>query len=124
GRYVIPRADGRVLAGSTLEEAGFDKTTDAAARESLWHSATSIIPALADCEVEHHWAGLRPGSPDGVPFIGQVPGMPGIYVNAGHYRNGLVLAPASTRLLVDEMLGRSPIIDPTPYRLEGRLEQA
>ncbi|AXY43539.1 glycine oxidase ThiO [Halomonas sp. JS92-SW72] len=121
GRYVIPRADGRVLAGSTLEECGFDKTTDAEARASLLTSATAIIPALADCEVEHHWAGLRPGSPDGVPFIGAVPGIDNLHVNAGHYRNGLVLAPASTRLLVDRLLGREPILDPAPYTLEGRL---
>ncbi|MBB3332743.1 glycine oxidase [Halomonas campaniensis] len=116
GRYVIPRADGRVLAGSTLEEAGFDKTIDAAARESLWESAVAIAPALAGCEVEHHWTGLRPGSPDGVPFIGAVPGVANLHVNAGHYRNGLVLAPASTRLLVDQLLGREPIVDPAPYR--------
>ncbi len=117
GRYVIPRADGRVLAGSTLEECGFDKTLSDAARESLWASATRIVPALAECEIEHHWAGLRPGSPDGVPMIGEVPGVAGLYVNAGHYRNGLVLAPAATRLLVDELLGREPIVDPRPYRL-------
>ncbi|MFG6139448.1 glycine oxidase ThiO [Halomonas sp. B23F22_10] len=121
GRYVIPRADGRVLAGSTLEEAGFDKTTDAEAKASLRASAIGIVPALAECEVEHHWAGLRPGSPDGVPFIGAVPGREGLYVNAGHYRNGLVLAPASTHLLVDELLGREPILDPVPYRLAGRV---
>ncbi|MGQ0332783.1 glycine oxidase ThiO [Halomonas elongata] len=120
GRYVIPRADGRVLAGSTLEETGFDKSLSESARESLWTSATGIVPALADCEVEHHWAGLRPGSPDGVPFIGAVPGIDNLHVNAGHFRNGLVLAPASTRLLVDELLGREPIVDPAPYRLKGR----
>ncbi|WP_069385156.1 glycine oxidase ThiO [Halomonas caseinilytica] len=119
GRYVIPRADGRVLAGSTLEETGFDKSLCASAKDSLWTSATRIVPALADCEVEHHWAGLRPGSPDGVPFIGAVPGIDNLHVNAGHYRNGLVLAPASTHLLVDELLGREPILDPTPYRLTG-----
>ncbi len=123
GRYVIPRGDGRVLAGSTLEDAGFDKGTDDDARSSLWRSATAIIPALADCEIEHHWAGLRPGSPDGVPYIGQAPGWDNLHVNAGHYRNGLVLAPASTRLLVDQLLGREPIIDPAPYRLQGRVEE-
>ena len=121
GRYVIPRSDGRVLAGSTLEEAGFDKGTDDTAKQSLWESATRIIPALAECEVEHHWAGLRPGSPDGTPFIGRVPGLDNLSVNAGHYRNGLVLAPASTRLLVDQLLGRETILDPSPYWLEGRL---
>lgn len=123
GRYVIPRGDGRILAGSTLEDAGFDKGTDDDARSSLWHSATAIIPALADCEIEHHWAGLRPGSPDGMPYIGQAPGWDNLHVNAGHYRNGLVLAPASTRLLVDQLLGREPIIDPAPYRLQGRVEE-
>ncbi|QTF93304.1 glycine oxidase ThiO [Halomonas sp. BM-2019] len=123
GRYVIPRADGRVLAGSTLEECGFDKSIDAEARTSLRESALAIVPALADCEVEHHWAGLRPGSPDGVPFIGAVPGIDNLYVNAGHYRNGLVLAPAATRLLVDQLLGREPILDPAPYRLGSRLSE-
>lgn len=115
GRYVIPRADGRVLAGSTLEETGFDKSTDEEARASLWASATRIVPALARCPVEHHWAGLRPGSPDGVPFIGRIEGLENLSVNAGHFRNGLVLAPASTRVLIDQLLGREPILDPVPY---------
>ncbi|WP_251979146.1 glycine oxidase ThiO [Salinicola avicenniae] len=119
GRYVIPRADGRVLAGSTLEEVGFDKQTTAAARASLYASALSIVPALADCPVEHHWAGLRPGSPDGVPAIGAVPGFEGLHVNAGHFRNGLVLAPAATRLLVDQLIGCEPIVDPRPYWLSA-----
>ncbi|WP_110669114.1 glycine oxidase ThiO [Salinicola halophilus] len=116
GRYVIPRGDGRVLAGSTLEEVGFDKRTTYEARDSLHASAVSIVPRLAECEVEHHWAGLRPGSPDGVPMIGAVPGLEGLHVNAGHYRNGLVLAPAATRLLVDQLIGCKPIVDPAPYQ--------
>ncbi|ABE57856.1 Glycine oxidase ThiO [Chromohalobacter israelensis DSM 3043] len=118
GRYVIPRGDGRVVAGSTLEEVGFDKRTTEAAKGSLYDSALSIVPGLADCPVEHHWAGLRPGSPDGVPRIGAVPGVEGLWVNAGHYRNGLVLAPASTRLLADQLLQRTPVVDPAPYRLD------
>lgn len=116
GRYLIPRADGRVLVGSTLEEAGFDKTPTPEARDSLYASAVAILPALAECEIEHHWSGLRPGAPEGLPFIGEIPGVAGLFVNAGHYRNGLVLAPAATRLLVDQLLGREPILDPTPYR--------
>ncbi|MDR5899379.1 glycine oxidase ThiO [Halomonas vilamensis] len=121
GRYVIPRADGLVLAGSTLEDVGFDKTTDAEALALLKQSAEAIVPALAGYPVAHQWAGLRPGSPDGTPFIGAVPGFERLYVNAGHFRNGLVLAPASTHLLVDQLLGREALIDPAPYRLEGRL---
>ena len=73
------------------------------------------MPALAKCPVAYHWAGLRPGSPDGVPFIGAIPEQPNVFVNAGHYRNGLVLAPASTHLLADQLLGREPLIDPTPF---------
>lgn len=116
GRYIIPRADGLLLVGSTLEEAGFDKTTDAAALASLKQSAEAILPALALCPVAHQWAGLRPGSPEGIPFIGALPEWPNVFVNAGHYRNGLVLAPASTHLLVDQLLGREPVIDPAPYQ--------
>ena len=116
-RYIIPRNDGRILIGSTLEHGSFDKQTTQAAYDTLYESALGIMPALADYEVEHHWCGLRPGSPTGVPYIGAVPGYDGLSVNAGQYRNGLVLAPASTRLMSDLLLGRAPIVNPSAYAL-------
>lgn len=122
GRYLIPRGDGRILAGSTLEHVGFDKQTTEDARQSLYESALTILPDLAQYPVEHHWAGLRPGSPEGIPYIGPVPERPGLYLNCGHYRNGLVLAPASTRLFSDLFLERTPIIDPALYAVTGRID--
>jgi len=121
GRYAIPRRDGHILIGSTLEYAGFDKTPTDNALESLKASAEELLPALKEAEVVGHWAGLRPGSPEGIPFIGELPAHPGLWLNCGHFRNGLVLAPASCRLLADLMLGREPIIDPAPYAPVGRL---
>ncbi|WP_439859695.1 glycine oxidase ThiO [Pseudomonas sp. MBLB4136] len=121
GRYAIPRRDGHILVGSTLERAGFDKTPTPAALASLQASAEALLPALAEAERVGHWAGLRPGSPEGIPFIGAVPGYEGLWLNCGHYRNGLVLAPASCQLLADLLLGRTPIIDPAPYAPAGRL---
>ena len=121
GRYAIPRRDGHILIGSTLEHAGFDKAPTDQALASLKASAAELLPALAHAEVVGHWAGLRPGSPEGIPFIGPVPGHDGLWLNCGHYRNGLVLAPASCQLLVDLMLGRAPIVDPAPYAPAGRL---
>ncbi len=116
GHYVIPRRDGRILVGSTLENTGYDKSTTDAARGELVRAATRLVPDLAAFPIERHWAGLRPGSPGGVPFIGKVPEISGLYINSGHYRNGVVLAPASSRLLADILLGRDPIVDPAPYR--------
>jgi len=116
-RYVIPRQDGRVLVGSTLEHTGFDKTTTTDAREELMQEAFRIIPALKEAEVEHHWAGLRPGSKNGIPYICPIQGIEGLYLNAGHYRNGVVLGPASARLAADLILNRQPILDPSAYRL-------
>ncbi|UCO99072.1 glycine oxidase ThiO [Metapseudomonas lalkuanensis] len=121
GRYAIPRRDGHILVGSTLEHAGFDKTPTDEALESLKASAFELLPQLADAELVGHWAGLRPGSPEGIPFIGPVPGVDGLWLNCGHYRNGLVLAPASCQLLADLILGREPVIDPQPYAPKGRL---
>ena len=121
GRYAIPRRDGHILIGSTLEHEGFDKTPTGSALESLKASAVELIPALADAEVVGHWAGLRPGSPEGIPYIGPVPGFNGLWLNCGHYRNGLVLAPASCQLFADLLLERTPIIDPAPYAPAGRI---
>nr|WP_026088701.1 glycine oxidase ThiO [Pseudomonas chengduensis] len=122
GRYAIPRRDGHILIGSTLEYAGFDKTPTDNALESLKASAEELLPALKGADVVGHWAGLRPGSPEGIPFIGELPEHPGLWLNCGHFRNGLVLAPASCLLLADLMLGREPIIDPAPYAPAGRLQ--
>ncbi|KAA6187710.1 glycine oxidase ThiO [Thiohalocapsa marina] len=118
--YVIPRRDGRVLFGSTLEDAGFEKQTTAAAKEALYQMAVEAFPLLRRAPVEDHWAGLRPASPSGIPYIGQVPGVEGLFVNAGHFRNGLVTGPASARLLTDLVLGREPILPPAPYGLTAR----
>jgi glycine oxidase len=121
GRYAIPRRDGHILVGSTLEHEGFDKTPTDAALESLKASAVELIPALADAQPVAHWAGLRPGSPEGIPYIGQLSGFEGLWLNCGHYRNGLVLAPASCQLLADLLLGREPLIDAAPYAPDGRV---
>ncbi|MBI1194498.1 MAG: glycine oxidase ThiO [Gammaproteobacteria bacterium] len=114
-RYMIPRKDGHILMGSTVEYEGFDKSTTHEVAETLRKDAESFLPVLADHEPVAHWAGLRPGTLDGVPKIGPVPGVEGLFVNMGHLRNGVFLGPASARLLVDLMMGRQPICDPTPY---------
>jgi glycine oxidase len=106
GRYLIPRRDGLVLAGSTLEYTGFEKKTTREARDSLAEFATQLLPGLADCEIVNHWAGLRPGKTDAIPIIGEHPEIKGLYLNTGHFRNGVILAPASVQLLLDSMMGR------------------
>lgn len=116
GLYLIPRLDGRIVVGSTLEHSGYDKFTTREARDELLAKAIELVPALASVRVESHWAGLRPGAPHGIPYIGEIPGWDNLFVNAGHYRNGLVLAPASVRLMTNILLGENPIVDPTPYR--------
>lgn len=114
-RYLIPRRDGRIVVGSTLEEVGFDKGTTDAALASLRDAARGLVPALADVPVEHQWSGLRPGSPDGVPVVAEHPRASGLFVNAGHYRNGVVIGLGSVRVLIDQMLARTPLIAAEPY---------
>jgi len=120
GHYLIPRKDGRILAGSTVEHSGFDKSTTEAARDALAGFAQSALPALLECPIEKHWAGLRPGTPEGIPYIGRHPQIPNLFFNCGHFRNGFVMAPASAHLLTDLILECAPIVAPEPYRLMAR----
>jgi len=122
GRYLIPRRDGHILIGSTLEYRGFDKTSDREALQTLHQSAVEMLPALADVPVKAQWAGLRPGAPAGIPFIGTLPQYVNLHINAGHFRNGLVLAPAAAGLLADLLLGQTPRLDPRPYEPASRLQ--
>lgn len=121
GKYLIPRLDGRVLIGSTLEKVGFDKRTTEEAKSTLLKAAYQLVPALEDYPLEAHWAGLRPAAPEGVPFIGAVPRYGNLYINAGHYRNGLVLAPASARLMADIILQRQGELRADYYALSEYL---
>jgi len=118
GHYLIPRRDGLILCGSTLEQTGYDNATTPEARTLLVRRATELLPALSGYAVVRHWAGLRPGSPDGVPYIDEHPAIRGLFINTGHFRNGVVMAPASARLLADRLLGQPGFTDPSHYLID------
>ena len=103
-RYLIPREDGRILCGSTIEYTDFDKSISEPVKQQLIDSARDIFPALKDLQVEHHWAGLRPGCPNGDPFMGMHNHIKGLYINAGHYRNGVILGIGSSRQVAQEII--------------------
>ena len=117
GHYLIPRADGRVLVGSTLEHGeGFDERPTAGAIASLSAAAVELCPALAQATFVRAWAGLRPYAPRGYPYIGAVEDLPDLWVAAGHYRNGIGLAPITAEMIADQLRGRTPALDPNPFR--------
>jgi glycine oxidase len=110
-RYLVPRTDGRVLAGSTEEDVGFDKSTTKAGTGMLRDMAYKLIPALRDVPIEATWSGLRPATPDGIPRLGKVPGTENLYVAAGHFRSGIQLSPA-TGLVMSQLLQGKPTLVP------------
>jgi glycine oxidase len=110
GAYLVPRDDGRLLVGATVEDAGFDVRVTAAAMRTLLDAALAALPALAELTIVEMWAGLRPATPDGLPYIGPT-SLGGYFVAAGHYRNGILLTPATARLIADILEGRSTGID-------------
>jgi glycine oxidase len=112
--YLVPRSDGRLLAGSTSERAGYDKSVTAGALRRVLDIALEIAPALADVPVAETWAGLRPGSPDGWPILG-AGALPGLIHAVGLYRNGILLGPLVGELAADLALGRAPEVDLTPF---------
>jgi glycine oxidase len=117
-RYLVPREDGRILVGSTEEDVGFDKRTTASAIAGLLDVAIRLVPALADAAVERCWAGLRPASPDGLPYLGKVPGFDNLFIAAGHGRAGLELS-AVTGLLLSQAIFERPLLVPLePFRVD------
>lgn len=114
--YLIPRRDGHLLIGSTLEDVGFDKKTTAAARNDLFQHALKLLPILNDMPIKKQWAGLRPASPHNIPTIGQHPLLSNLYINSGHFRYGVTMAPASAEILLNELIGAPQPFDTTAYQ--------
>ena len=101
GFYLVPRRDGYLLAGSTLEDVGFDTRTTEDVKQALKTKAESILPVLKDMPIHKHWSGLRPGTPDNLPTIAAHSTIENLYLNTGHFRYGLTMAPESARRLAE-----------------------
>jgi glycine/D-amino acid oxidase-like deaminating enzyme len=108
--YLIPRSDGRLLVGATVEEAGFDKRTHPDTIQRLRMSALQLVPKLADARILEDWAGLRPGTPDSLPILGATP-IPNYFVATGHFRDGILLAPITAQIMADVIEDRKPAYD-------------
>jgi glycine oxidase len=115
GAYCVPRDDGRVVVGATVEEAGFDESVDPAAIEALVAAASAAVPALRAAPVESRWSGLRPGTADELPILGPDPDLAGLLYATGHYRNGILLAPLTAELVAAEVRGSALPLDLAPF---------
>lgn len=112
--YVVPRADGRILCGSTMEEVGFEKRVTAGGLKRVLEIATEIAPDLAKAPILETWANFRPGSPDGAPILGEGT-VPGLFYATGHTRNGILLAAITADAVSAAVLGRAPPVDLAPF---------
>jgi glycine oxidase len=110
GAYLVPRSDGRILIGATLEEAGFDKRTDANTIQRLHQAAANLAPELGQARMLEAWAGLRPGTPDRLPILGAT-SLPGYFVASGHFRDGILLTPVTALLMTQVVRGVRPEFD-------------
>ncbi len=111
GFYLVPRRDGLLLAGSTLEDVGFDKNTTEEVKQELQTKAESIFPSLKHAAIRKHWSGLRPGTPDNLPTIAAHPSIKNLYLNTGHFRYGLTMAPASAQRVAVLVMGEKSQIN-------------
>jgi glycine oxidase len=108
--YLVPRSDGRIVIGSTLEEAGFDKRTDADTIQRLHRAAIRLVPTLEEARIMEDWAGLRPGTPDDLPILGAA-STPGYFVATGHFRDGILLTPVTAHVMAQVITGEKPDYD-------------
>jgi len=115
--YLVPRTDGRILIGSTLEDVGFDKRVNPETIHRLHQSAVRLSSALRQARVLEDWAGLRPGTPDGLPLLGAT-STPGYFVATGHFRDGILLAPVTAQIMAQVISSDKPRYDIAPFSPE------
>lgn len=113
--YLIPRLDGHVVCGSSMDTIGFDQRPTVQTQHNIFKASTAMVPELANFPIVKQWAGLRPSSPTGIPYIGAMPELKNLWANFGHYRNGLCMGPASARLLRQLILKQNTLVDAEAY---------
>ena len=106
--YLVPRGDGRIVIGATVEDAGFDRSVDLEAGDALWRAAGELWPPVLAGRITERWTGLRPGVRDALPVIGKLEQR--VWAAAGHFRNGILLAPGTAQVVRELMLGREPSV--------------
>jgi glycine oxidase len=116
--YLVPKADGTIFVGATVERAGYDRRVTAAGVRDLLGLLPRVAPFLADATFVRAWAGLRPGTPDHLPILGPVPGLEGVSLATGHYRNGILLAPITGELIAQAVLGQATTLQLAPFSVE------
>jgi glycine oxidase len=116
--YAVPKADGTIFLGATVERVGFDRRATAAGVSELLALLPALVPGLGDPTFVRAWAGLRPGTPDHLPILGPVPGLDGVTLATGHYRNGILLAPITGEVIAQAALGQRPTVPLAPFALE------
>lgn len=114
--YLIPRLDGHLIIGSAMEDVGFNKKITKAAYDSLYKKASQLLPAIKTRFLIKHWAGLRPASPNNIPTIGRHPELDNLFINSGHFRYGVTMAPGSAEILLNEIMGKPQPFDISPYQ--------
>jgi len=116
--YFVPRRDGRILVGASMENVGFERGNTQDVLQSLMDATHKLLPGLKGAPIEQQWMGFRPGSPDGLPFLGEVKNKPGLWLATGHYRNGVALAPITAKVITDGILGEPASIDLSAFSPE------
>jgi glycine oxidase len=116
--YVVPRLDGRLIVGTTVERIGFRARVTPAGMHRLASIAMEIAPSLAEVPVSASWTGFRPGTPDRLPILGPDPDFPRLLYATGHYRNGILLGPLTGQLIGAVALGEPPAVDLQPFSIQ------
>jgi glycine oxidase len=114
--YLIPRSDGHILLGSTIEEVGFDRSTTAEGISFLLDQGKRLAPGIGKFSLAATWSGLRPATPDRLPYLGRPADLEGLILATGHFRNGILLAPVTAKVVADLVAGRTPSLDLSPFR--------
>ncbi|MDG2011867.1 MAG: FAD-dependent oxidoreductase, partial [Pirellulaceae bacterium] len=117
-RYIVAREDGHVVVGSTLEEAGFNNSTTESGIKSLLDFASGLVPELNESCLVQSWAGLRPASFDGFPYMGPAPHLDNLWMATAHFRSGLLLSTGTAKLMSQLLCDEQPLFDLSPFRID------